>query len=157
MSQENNNNSTIEKKDEKTLEPIKRPLTPYFLFCKYKREELRKKGIEKISAKELGIFWKNMSDSDKKPFFDDYKILKQKYDNFIKRISSNKTDSEDTATAEANIKGKKKRLGKVKVKTSIKENKKNNKKSCNCGGCDECKKNKKKKLNDSDEEDDDEK
>ena len=36
-----------------------------------------------MSAKEAGDKWKSMSDSEKKPFTDEYKKAKEKYDKYL--------------------------------------------------------------------------
>ena len=43
---------------------LKRPKTPFFLFCSEQRELLNQKGEDrKLSSKELGQMWRNLSDS----------------------------------------------------------------------------------------------
>ena len=43
------------KKSNRSINNLKRPLTPYFLFCNKTRQEHQKKGeIKRLTAKELG-------------------------------------------------------------------------------------------------------
>ena len=46
---------------------LKRPQTPYFLFCSKTREDLKKIGNDKkLTSKELGEMWKQLSEDKKK-------------------------------------------------------------------------------------------
>ena len=57
------------RKSKKSNDDLKRPQTPYFLFCSKQREELKKRGDDrKLSAKELGAMWKKLSETKKKFF-----------------------------------------------------------------------------------------
>ena len=72
MSTEQNN---VKKNKSKSKEKIKksssknslkRPMTPYFLFCSKKREEQAKSGDGKrLTAKELGAMWKKLTEEEK--------------------------------------------------------------------------------------------
>ena len=68
-------------KAKKRENSIKRPQTAYFLFCQEKREEFKKKGDEsKLTAKELGAMWKNLSESKKSHIKN---IMKKRKENMI--------------------------------------------------------------------------
>jgi uncharacterized protein YaaW (UPF0174 family) len=57
------------RKSKKSSNGLKRPQTPYFLFCSKAREEHKKKGNEtKLNAKQLGDMWKKLSKSKKRNF-----------------------------------------------------------------------------------------
>lgn len=49
------------------------------------REREKEKGIA-MSAKEAGVKWKGMSESEKKPFIDGYKKAKAKYDKYLEEV-----------------------------------------------------------------------
>ena len=145
------------KKSQKSDTGLKRPQTPYFLFCSKQREELKKKGDDKkLTAKELGAMWKKLSETKKKPFVEQYELEKKKYEK-MKDELENKSDSESEEEKEE--KKPKRKASKAKAKTKKSQNDKNNCKACNCGECDECMKGKKKKgkkaVADDDDEDDD--
>ena len=68
---------------------IKRPQTKYFLFCQEKKEKLKKKGDEsKLTAKELGVLWKKLFESKKKPYKDHYEEEKKKYNRHMKELKN---------------------------------------------------------------------
>ena len=82
------------KKSQKKDNGLKRPTTPYFLFCSKQREELKKKGEDKkLTAKELGAMWQKLSDTKKKPFIEKYELEKKKYEK-MKDELANKSESE---------------------------------------------------------------
>ena len=147
------------KKSQKKDNGLKRPTTPYFLFCSKQREELKKKGEDKkLTAKELGAMWQKLSDTKKKPFIEKYELEKKKYEK-MKDELANKSESESEEEKEE--KKPKKKASKAKGRCKKSQNEKNNAKACNCGECDDCLKGKKKNgkkvaVEDEDEDDDDE-
>ena len=141
------------RKGKKSIDNLKRPQTPYFLFCSKQRDELKKKGDDKkLTAKELGDMWKKLSDEDKKPFIDKYQEEKKKYEK-LKDELGNKSEEEDSDVEVEDKKEKTKKSSKAKAKTKKAQVEKNNSKACNCGKCAECKKRKgKKKAEKADDE-----
>ena len=122
------------KKSKKSDNGLKRPTTPYFLFCQEQRDELKKKGEEKkLTAKELGAMWKKLPDTKKKPFIAKYEEEKKKYEK-LKDEMGNKSEEEDSDVEEE--KKPKKKTSKAKAKTKKSQNDKKNCKACNCGECD---------------------
>ena len=113
------------KKSQKSDNGLKRPATPYFLFCSKQREELKKKGDEKkLTAKELGAMWKKLSETKKKPFLEQYELEKKKSEK-MKDELENKSNSESEEEEEE--KKPKKKVSKAKAKTKKSQNEKNNK------------------------------
>ena len=135
---------------------LKRPITPYFLFCSKQRTDIKKIGADKkLTAKQLGKMWKNLSETEKRPFIEQYELEKKKYEK-MKDELENKSDSESEEEKEE-MKPKRK-ASKAKAKSNRAQNDKNNAKACNCGRCDECTKGKNKrgiKYVIEDDEDDD--
>jgi len=108
---------------------LKEPKSPYFLFYSKKSEELIKKGDnKKLSAKELGQMWKLLPIKDKKIFIEKYEEENKKY---------KKLKEENELREKSKNKRKNQNVGIKKIK--FRQNK-NNRKACNCGKCDECKK-----------------
>ena len=140
---------------------IKRPQTAYFIFCS-KQRELAKKNIsnEKLNAKQLGIMWKKLSDIQKEPYIEQYKEEKKKYDLLkqeLQKKNEDDSDEEEEEKEEKKEKPKEKQKSKNKksnVKTKKSQVINNNKKVCNRGKYDYCKKNKLKIKNINDEDDD---
>ena len=146
-------NWTGNKNKQKNENGLKRPTTPYFLFCQEQRDELKKKGEEKkLTAKELGAMWKKLPDTKKKPFIAKYEEEKKKYEK-LKDEMGNKSEEEDSDVEEE--KKPKKKTSKAKAKTKKSQNDKKNCKACNCGECDECLKGKKKKTKKAKKEEED--
>ena len=56
----------------------KKPLTPFFLF----REQEKQKG-NTMGGKEAGEKWASLSESQKKPYTEQYKKAKEKYDKYL--------------------------------------------------------------------------
>ena len=84
------------KKSKKSDNDLKRPQTPYFLFCSKQREELKKKGEDKkLTAKELGAMWNKLSETKKKPFFEKFEAEKKKYEKMKDELES-KSEEEDS-------------------------------------------------------------
>jgi len=80
------------------MQENKRPLTPYFLYVK----DIKSKGTE-LPTRELAKFWNNMTDTEKKPYFDEYNLQKQKYSknkNATKSITNIKTEYKTKQIAE---------------------------------------------------------
>ena len=118
------------KKIRKNTIQLKRPQTPYFLFCSKKREELKKAGNDKrLTAKELGAMWKKLSEEEKKSLIEQYEKDRIEYERRKKELEEEEK-SEDEEDNKSNRK--------IKVKTKKNQNYKNNIKVCNCGECDEC-------------------
>ena len=69
------------KKDEKDL---KRPLTPYFMFLSKIRNEYEKKKMGKPNIKQLNEMWLNISDNEKKLYYNEYEEKKEQYEKAIK-------------------------------------------------------------------------
>ena len=133
---------------------IKKPLTPYFLFCKEKRKEYKDKHPgKKIMAKTLGQMWQALTEEQKKPYIDQYTKEKEEYDILVTKLNqirekSNRSSLNKEPTSGSNTEDEeedKRPSRKVKVKTSKEEQDELSKKVCNCGRCDDCIKNKKKK------------
>lgn len=91
MDEENINNSKIEIKKKihrKYNVSIKKPLTPYFLFCQEKREEYQKVSDQKLDVKTLGELWRKLPEEKKKPYKEKYEIAKAEYDKKIEKLKS---------------------------------------------------------------------
>ena len=91
MDEENINNSKIEIKKKihrKYNVSIKKPLTPYFLFCQEKREEYQKVSDQKLDVKTLGELWRKLPEEKKKPYKEKYEIAKAEYDQKIEKLKS---------------------------------------------------------------------
>ena len=70
------------KKSKKSKDGLKRPQTPYFLFCSKQREELKKKGDNRrLTAKELGSMWSKLSETKKNVFKEQYEEEKKNMKN----------------------------------------------------------------------------
>ena len=90
-----------QKKSKKSDNGLKRPQTPYFLFCQKQREDLKKAGDErKLTAKELGAMWKKLSETKKKPFMEQYEKEKKKYEKLKDEIESKSEESSDEEVEE---------------------------------------------------------
>ena len=61
-------NSKTQTNFKKIHQKIIRPQTPYFLFCKKVREDLKKDQNKKITAKQLGLMWQKLSKLEKNLF-----------------------------------------------------------------------------------------
>ena len=96
MSQENLNNSPYEiiyrnKRANRVNMNIRRPLTPYFLFCQDKRAEHVKNGEDKkLTAIELGKKWRNLPPNEKRSYENKYLNSKKAYDALMRRIRDEK-------------------------------------------------------------------
>ena len=112
------------KKEKREGEP-KKPQSAYFLFCAEKRKENKDK---KLSAKELGDMFHQLSDAEKDKYKKMYEESMKKYEEEMALFKKNNPDVE------------KEKEDKKKAKPSKEDQKKSNKKACNCGTCDECKK-----------------
>ena len=126
---------------------LKRPQTPFFLFCSKKREEESKKeNGKRLKAKELAKMWKELPNTKKKPFIDKYEKDKKEYDKKLEEFNKKEKEEEKTEEEKDN----------KKVKAKIKKTKhiKNIVKACNCGECDECLIKKKKKEEEDEERED---
>ena len=168
MDEENITNSPYELPARKTRRKpkvnIKKPLTPYFLFCQDKRQEYEEQNQkQKLKPKELGQMWHSLSEEEKKPYIERYNIAKKEYDETVAKLrelmkkankdkknkQKSESDEEDSVSADSSNEddANKKTQPKAKRKAPTKkeDNKKNNTKSCNCGECDDCKKKKRKK------------
>lgn len=133
----NKSNKKKKNKNEMTLKPI----TPFFLFCsKYREEQKKINKDKKLSAKELGIIWKGLSIEEKKLYFEKYKEKKEKYQK-LKKENIKKEDDKKESLSKSKSKNKK-----IKVTPDKIDIINNNKKACNCGKCDDCKKRIKKKI-----------
>ena len=62
----NSSTSSLKKQEDEKKEKSKKPLTGFFNFCVDKREESE----SKLTAKELGQLWKELSDETKKEYND---------------------------------------------------------------------------------------
>ena len=92
------------RKTKKYKDDVKRPQTPYFLFCSKQREDLKKKGDDrKLTVKELGAMWKKLSDTKKQVFKDQYEEEKKKYDKLVDELE-NKSDEEEEVEDEEDTK-----------------------------------------------------
>lgn len=116
---------------------LKRPQTPFFLFSSKQKEELKKNDHnKKLTAKQLRAMWEKLPENKKKVFIHQYEEEKKKYYKF-------KTELENKSFKDSDVekeKTSKKKTTKSKAKTKKKEVDKNNRKACNYGKCDECKK-----------------
>ena len=156
MSTEQNNAKRNKSKSKEKIKKsssknnLKRPMTPYFLFCSKKREEQAKSGDGKrLTAKELGAMWKKLTEEEKKPFTEKYEIELKKYNEMLVELNKKSEEEKNSKEEDGNIVNKKK--GKAKAKTKKSQNDKNNKKACNCGECDECVMRKKRKEEEDEE------
>jgi hypothetical protein len=59
----------------------KKPLTPFFLF----KEKQKEKG-HTMGGKEAGEKWRELSESQKAPYVDEYKKAKEKYDRYLEEV-----------------------------------------------------------------------
>ena len=136
----------ISKSGKLIKDDLKRPQTPFFLFCSSQRKRIIQngKGIN-LTAKELGEIWKNLPEDKKQIYKDKYKSDKLKYERskaksktknspIIKRGNNNIPKKEINRKAKA-----------IPEKISID---KNNYNACNCGICLDCKKRKEKNKED---------
>ena len=157
MSTEQNNAGRDKSKSKEKIKKtssrnnLKRPMTPYFLFCSKKREEHAKSGDgKKLTAKELGAMWKKLSEEEKKPFNEKYERELKKYNEMLNELNKKSEEEKDSEQEEDKQLSNKKKF-KVKAKTKRSQNDKNNKKACNCGQCDECLIRKKRKEEEDEE------
>ena len=75
--QENNIVPKKRVKKKKAQNYLKKPLSPYLLFCVEKRAQEKGK---KFTAKELGELWNRHSEQEKKPYYDKYESEKKEYE-----------------------------------------------------------------------------
>lgn len=68
--------------------PPKKPLTAFFLF----KEKMKKDGV-KLAGKEAGKRWNSLSDSEKKPYLDEYKKKKEEYNLYLEKYEGIKPKS----------------------------------------------------------------
>ena len=61
--------------------PPKKPLTPFFMFLAKEKE----KG-KPVGGKEAGQRWASLSDAEKKPFVEQYKKSKDKFDKYLEEV-----------------------------------------------------------------------
>ena len=80
------------KKDEKDL---KRPLTPYFMFLSKIRNEYEEKKMGKPNIKQLNEMWLNISDNEKKLYYNEYEEKKEQYEKAIKSKIKEEINSEN--------------------------------------------------------------
>ena len=125
---------------------LKRPQTPFFLFCTSQRKRIKQngKGIN-LTAKDLGEMWRNLPEEKKQIYKDKYKSDKLKYE---RSKAKSKTKNSPIIKRGNNIIPKKEINRKAKAipeKISID---KNNLNACNCGICLDCKKRKEKNKED---------
>ena len=59
----------------------KKPLTAYLLFTMKERE-----ANKDVKIAELGKKWKELSDTEKKPFLESYKKAKEKYEKYLVEV-----------------------------------------------------------------------
>lgn len=106
----------------KNKSPPKKPLTAFFMFCK----KIRDKG-DKISGKEAGKAWSNLSDKERKVYEDEYKKQKDVYDKYLEEVegiprrSSSKKNEKPTCFNPSRIRavcGKKKEIKDMSHQTS---------------------------------------
>ena len=158
MSEENKNNTKNNnpktKINQRPYVGIKRPLTPYFLFCKDKRQEFKQQNFEqKLTALELGKMWRALSPTKKKEYEERYQKEKVEYEKLQSLLKAKKETDADESDSEGTPKVNRKK----KVKPNKKSQRRSNKKACNCGNCDECRKNtERKKMNQEPDTDDEE-
>ena len=118
-------------KKKKAQNYLKKPLSPYLLFCVEKRAQEKDK---KYTAKELGELWNRHSEQEKKPYYDKYESEKKEYEQLKAELEKNKSDEESKDEDEE----EKNKNHKAKAKTKKAQNRKNNNLPCNCGICDDC-------------------
>ena len=101
-------------KNKKKLNSIKRPPTSYFRFCNKIRNDMKNKNPEKkITAKELGKMWKELSPEKKKIYITEYEEEKKKYDKLKLELESKSDsnseiqDSKDNKKKKLNLKNQK--------------------------------------------------
>ena len=138
------------RKTKKSSDDLKKPATPYFLFCSKCREDLKKSGDDrKLTAKELGAMWKKLPETEKKIYNDLYQESKKKYEKLKNELESESNEESDVED------DKETKIKTTKVKAKIKKNHidKNNAKACNCGKCTDCKKRRAKVKKSEDEND----
>jgi len=61
--------------------PPKKPLTPFFLF----RNRMKEKEIV-MGGKEAGEKWRSLSDHERKPYVDEYRKAKEKFDKYLEEV-----------------------------------------------------------------------
>lgn len=135
------------------LNDLKKPMSPFFLFCAKTRNDLRNKGDDtKITAKQLSDMWDKLSKKKKKTFIDQYNEKQQEYLKKKEEIenSSQEESEEDEDEEKEKRSNTKKSDSKMKSKVKKEEIDKNNLKACNCGKCDDCKIRKKSSKNNDD-------
>ena len=130
---------------------LKRPNTPFFIFCSKFREMHKKANdTKKYTAKELGKIWKDMSDIAKSEYIDEYKKNKREYDLRIKKlkeiIEQPSDDEDEEEDEETTDKIKTNKNEKTKAETLKSDILNNNRKPCNCGKCEDCKNRIQKKM-----------
>ena len=118
----------------------KRPMSPYFLFCAEKRNEIKRK----ITFQEMNKMW-NELDQEKKEEYK--KLYEEKMKIYEKEMDDyRKDENNDTSIGDGGELGNENK--KIKANGFKIEQIKNNQRACNCGVCFECKNYKKKDNND---------
>lgn len=136
----------ISKRGKLIKDELKRPQTPFFLFCSSQRKKIIQNGRGfNLSAKELGEMWKSLPEEKKQIYQDKYKKDKLKYER--SKAKSN-TKNSPIIKGDNIIILKKQTNRKVKAIPEKASIDKNNSKACNCGICLDCKKRKEKNKED---------
>jgi len=98
--------------------PPKRPFSSFFIFA----EKMRKEG-KQMSAKECGLKWKEIGEEGQKPYYEEYKKLKEDYEKYLYDITG-----EDYTSKKRKEKGKDKSKEEEEKEDKSKENDKKSKK-----------------------------
>ncbi len=72
----------------------KRPMTPFFLF----REKEKEKGIA-MGGKDAGDKWRDMTEEEKKPYYEAYRKAKEKFDAYLEEEGMPRRSSARKSTA----------------------------------------------------------
>ena len=101
---EEENHRVVKKgvKKQKVQQVIKRPLSPFLLFCTKIRNQEKDK---RVSAMELGEKWKTLSELEKKPFLEQYELDKKEYDKAKAELEKKRTEEEEEEDNDEDVKG----------------------------------------------------
>ena len=132
----------LPKKSKKIGKP-KRPPSAFLMFCSDKRAEMKDR---KLSAKELGEIYITLEEAKKNLYLKKYEEAKKKY---LKELAD--LEAKNSDIGEEQPKTDKNPHIKNMAKIPKSNQKKNNKKACNCGKCKECQKFKKKSAEEGDD------
>ena len=64
----------------KDIQGLKKPLSPFFVFCSKIRKEFKEKKMDTPNLKQLSEMWKKVPDNEKEPFYIKYDEEKNQYE-----------------------------------------------------------------------------